>query len=455
MKINVAGVFLNLCKSFHENQMCIKTKSIIVLHRPYIIGGYGEGTGLKSYWQTLTHVYHKMSLPNAALNTLVLAEKQLTKNQTAPFNNENATFDHANYDWLISLYIENNLYFQAASKLSQLLKQQRYPDKASSYYQLFSLWFRAKEFDLALQALMTSAQLQQSSEYFIQLAQLHLQQNNWFETEEAVLSACRLGLKDEQVGMANLLLGVQFAHRGEREQAKLAFYNANLMGGTMTESTQWLRYLNNGRADTNINPYRSFTGICLPKSEITILSLLTSISQNKSQKTQQINAIERQTTPEKIQIKEKLKTIIKNTEEGYFYGVKIETTPEEIQNKIFSNALRINKALLRKQKKNNGPLQMLIDIQNYHQNNKVYFTLAMPTHSKVMRSNNIRPIKMPQNRAYSYIYTGEPTGTITIWKELYQHVIEQGDEPSGKNRMIFLKRNNNGDLQLELLLGVL
>jgi len=143
----------------------------------------------KLYWQTLTHVYHKMDLPDAALDTLVLAEKQLTKNQTITLNNENTGFDQANYDWLINLYIENKLYFQAASKLSQLLMQQRYPDKAQSYYQLFSLWFHAKEFEQALDALKISAQLQQSSEYFIQLAQLHLQRNNWFETEEAVLSA--------------------------------------------------------------------------------------------------------------------------------------------------------------------------------------------------------------------------------------------------------------------------
>ena len=409
----------------------------------------------KSYWQTLTHVYHKMALPDAALNTLVLAEKQLTKNQTMPLNIENTGFDQANYDWLISLYVENKLYFQAASKLSQLLKQQRYPNKAQSYYQLFSLWFHAKEFDLALQALKTSAQLQQSSEYFIQLGQLHLQQNNWFETEEAVLNACKIGLEDEQVGMANLLLGVQFANRGEREQAKLAFYNANLMGGSMTESAQWLRYLNNGKADKNVDPYRRFTGLCLPKSEVTILNLLTSISQSESRETKQTNTIEHQTKPEKVQVKEQLKTTIKITEEGYFYGVKIETTPEEMQNKIFRNALRINKALLRKQKKINGSLQMLIDNQYFYQNNKMYFTLAMPTNSKVMRSINIRPIKMLQYRAYSYIYTGEPTGIITLWKKLYQHAIEQGDEPSGKNRLIFLKRNDNGDLELELLLGLL
>jgi len=123
--------------------------------------------------------------------------------------------------------------------------------------------------------------------------------------------------------------------------------------------------------------------------------------------------------------------------------------------KIFSNALRINKVLLRKQKKNNGLLQMLIDNQHFYQNNKMYFTLAMPTSSKVMRSTNIRPIKMLQYRAYSYIYIGEPTGAIILWKKLYQHAIEQGDEPSNKNRLIFLKRNDNGDLQLELQLGIL
>jgi len=247
---------------------------------------------------------------------------------------------------------------------------------------------------------------------------------------------------------------VQFAHRGEREQAKKSFYNANLIGGTITESAQWLRYLNNGKADVNVDPYRRFTGIFLPKSEVAIFNLPTSISQSESRETKQSNVIKRQIKPEKIQVKEKLKTIIKSTKEKYF-TVKIETTPEEMQNKIFSNALRINKVLLRKQKKNNGLLQMLIDNQHFYQNNKMYFTLAMPTSSKVMRSTNIRPIKMLQYRAYSYIYIGEPTGAIILWKKLYQHAIEQGDEPSNKNRLIFLKRNDNGDLQLELQLGIL
>jgi hypothetical protein len=44
---------------------------------------------------------------------------------------------------------------------------------------------------------------------------------------------------------------------------------------------------------------------------------------------------------------------------------------------------------------------------------------------------------------------------MAIWKKLNQHALEQGEEPCGKNRLIFLKRNGNDDLELELLLGIL
>jgi len=432
----------------------------------------------KSYWQTLTYLYQKMKRPETALNTLVLAEKQLTRktlptklspntplveNDTIGLSTQATNFDQANYDWLISLYVENKLYFQAATKFSQLIEQQRYPDNGHSYYQLFSLWFHAKEFDLSLNALKNSARLQQSSEYYIQLGQLHLQQNNWIETQEAVLSACKIGLNDKQVGMANLLLGVQFAHRGEREQAKLAFYNANLMGGTITESAQWLRYLNNGKAERNVDPYRRFTGPCLPKSEIALFNLLSNISLNEptiaqhtKPATDKNNATK---APVKIALttalKTALKTTIKTTPAGYFYGAKIVTTADDMESKIFSYALRINKGLMRKQKKSNGSLQMLIDSKNFYQDNKMHFTLAMPTRSRVMRTTNILPIKMPQYRAYSYIYTGDPSGTMTFWQKLYQHAIEQGEQPSDNNRLIFLERNDNGELQLELQLGLL
>jgi tetratricopeptide (TPR) repeat protein len=414
----------------------------------------------KSYWQTLAYVYQKMGLLNTALDTLVLAEKQFTQGKQNALNNDNSAFDQANYDWLINLYIENKLFYQAASKLSELLEQKRYPDKAQAYYQLFSLWFHAKEFDLALEALNTSAKLQQSPEYFIQLAQLHLQQNNWVETEKAVLSACKNGLKDEQVGIANLLLGVQYAHRGEREQSKLAFYNANLMGGTVQESAQWLKYLNNGKVEKTLDPYRPFTGICVPKSELSMLHLLTSTKEKEfsikkaTSITEQLKS-EQEQYVEKTQAKAKLNTIIKSIDDEFFYGVKIAASPESIQSKIFNSALRINKALFRKQKKSNGSLQLLIDSRNFFQDNKMNFTLAVPTSTKVTRTMNLRPIKMPQSRAYSYIFTGSLNDSMAIWKKLNQHALEQGEEPCGKNRLIFLKRNGNDDLELELLLGIL
>jgi len=419
----------------------------------------------KTYWQTLTHIYQKMKRPDAALNTLVLAEKQLTTkrahnaplidNETTELSPQPTDFDKANYDWLISLYVENKLYFQAATKFSQLIKQQLYPKNGDSYYQLFSLWFHAKEFDLSLDALKSSAKRQQSSEYYIQLGQLHLQQNNWIETQQAVLSACRIGLDDKQVGMANLLLGVQFAHRGERAQAKLAFYNANLMGGTITESAQWLRYLNNGKTDDNVDPYRRFTGPCLPKSEIAIFNLLSNISLNEPTVAVPTKPAIDKNDVTNAPIKETLKTAIKVTPAGYFYGANVVTTADDMESKIFSYALRINKGLMRKQAKSNGPLQMLIDSKDFYQDSKMHFTLAMPTRSRVMRTTNILPIKMPRYRAYSYIYTGAPSGTMIFWQKLYQHAIEHGERPSGSNRLIFLERNDNGDLQLELQLGLL
>ena len=415
----------------------------------------------KFYWQTLTHVYTLMDKPKEALNTLVLAENHATKipvntetiNKTEITHNVsgmNNKLPTSFYDWLINLYIENKLYFQAASKLAQLLEDEKYPSSGKNYYQLFNLWFHAKEVDRAQRALQKSAELEQSGEYFIQLAQFHLQQNNWLKTEQAVLNACKIGISDNLISTANLLLGVQFAHRGEKKLAKEAFYNASIMGGAVSESAQWLRYLNNGKPDKNIDPYQRFTGNCVPKSEQSIIDMLASYISVKTQ--QNIPEQIKKVSEEKVVINAEFKKISSMS----FYGMALSVNPIDLKKKILSSALRINKALLRQGKQSDGPLHMLLEenTDNNQSNKELKFILALPVQGHVPAKSNIRQIKVKQIKVLSYVYKGDLKLITQAWNNLKAYANQEGYQETKKSRLLFLEKTENGELTVELQLGV-
>ena len=408
----------------------------------------------KSHWQMLTHVYMKMEQQQKALDTLVLAEAQLT-----PSNVSSSTpdlpknqFEQSSYDWLIALYVNNQLYFQAAQKQWQLMQQKLFPQDDKAYYQLFNLWYHAKEITKAQQALAKSAELSQKAEHFIQLAQLQLQQNNWLQVETAVLSACKIGLNDKLIGKANLLLGVQYAHRGERILAKQAFTNANYIGGSIEESAKWLRYLNNGEVDENFNPYGKFNGPCIPRSEKNLLSIVSNlISPTQPLAKPKITVLSHPKV-EKITLATQFKTLPRMT----FYGLEISTSKADFGDKLLKNIFRLYRIVMRKGGKIKGPLHII-----YQRNEKpstsdeLVFTLALPINGSMPGQAGVRSFKTTKFYALTSQFEGKFEDVVNAWQKLLAYAKQEQLIISGENRQLFMKNMPDGYVQLELQLGLL
>ena len=107
---------------------------------------------------------------------------------------------------------------------------------------LGSAWLQAREQEKAIQAFTRAAPLSDNGNLYLQVAQLHIDRNEWQQGREALEKALAAGgLK--QPGNAYLLLGIARMELEDTDKAVKAFEQAAQFSETSKSANQWLRFI--------------------------------------------------------------------------------------------------------------------------------------------------------------------------------------------------------------------
>jgi tetratricopeptide (TPR) repeat protein len=199
-------------------------------------------------WHLLASVYLQQNKKKQALDQLTLARKK------------RVDFSERDVLLLASLQAANNNPYGAAETLHSALASKEVSANAANYRKLFEFWLHAREQEKARQALQQAAALSGDIELHLYLAQLQMEQEDFANMHQTMLSACAKQLPDKFVGRANLLLGVSQLKLGDEAGARRAFINATLVGGVNAQAGQWLRYMN--ATPPTDDETRRIVGIC-------------------------------------------------------------------------------------------------------------------------------------------------------------------------------------------------
>jgi tetratricopeptide (TPR) repeat protein len=183
------------------------------------------------YWFQLASVLMKQNKSKQALSVLLLAYLK-----GIPFQEKNVLL-------LSSLYASEGSPIKAAQLLEDALQKGIVVDNAAYSRRLFEYWLQAQEQDKALLALAHAAQLSGETELYLYWAQLLMQRSAWVEMNRVILDMCKGRLSAQQVGSANLLLGISEYYLGHTNKAEKAFINATLVGGANEKAGKWLQRL--------------------------------------------------------------------------------------------------------------------------------------------------------------------------------------------------------------------
>lgn len=146
---------------------------------------------------------------------------------------------------LISLTGQIGAPFEAASVLQGWMKRQLIPEGLANQQLLAALWVRAREPQLALKVLNTIAAARPSRGVYEQMAQLHLEQEDYTRASQALSQALDLGKPSGELLMS---LGLARYQLADVEGASNAFSRAAEFASQKKLASDWLRYLESGRA---------------------------------------------------------------------------------------------------------------------------------------------------------------------------------------------------------------
>ncbi|MGQ0618350.1 MAG: DUF1329 domain-containing protein [Panacagrimonas sp.] len=135
--------------------------------------------------------------------------------------------------------------FEAASVMQGWIKSGQLPKNLENHRLLAALWIRARERSLALTALNEVAVAKPNREVYEQMAQLHLERQDYERASQALSQAAQLGGKSGPLLMS---LGLARYQLADVDGATIAFREASSFAPQSKLAQDWLRYLESGQA---------------------------------------------------------------------------------------------------------------------------------------------------------------------------------------------------------------
>ncbi len=150
-------------------------------------------------------------------------------------------------DWvrLVTLTGQLGAPFEAGSLLQAKMEAKQVPVNAQNWRLLSSLWLAAREDALALPALDEAIRLAPSPDLYRQRAQLRMDREQYGEAARDFERAIAAGAKDAPTRMA---LAIARYQQADIDGALEAFRSARDAGGNKKLASDWIRYLESGRA---------------------------------------------------------------------------------------------------------------------------------------------------------------------------------------------------------------
>ncbi len=146
---------------------------------------------------------------------------------------------------LVALTAQIGAPFEAGSLLQSLIERQQVPDNTANRKTLAQLWLAAREHSLALPALQALIKVEPSATMYQQLAQLHMDRDEYREAAQALQQAAQLG---KPSGKTWLALGFAEYQQADINGALDAFRQADKLVDGRPAAAQWIRYLESGKA---------------------------------------------------------------------------------------------------------------------------------------------------------------------------------------------------------------
>jgi tetratricopeptide (TPR) repeat protein len=184
----------------------------------------------KGYWLSLSTVYGALGKFEEALVRLQLAYEQDLLTTDAELRR------------LAQLQMFMDLPYRAARVLEQGIADGNIERDSKAYEMLSNSWIAAKEYDRAVEPLELAASLAKPGDLYVRLAQVHLQREKWAEAADALGSALAKGGLDN-VGDAQLLMGIAVYSQKKPEQARGWFARARQHEASREEADVWLKHL--------------------------------------------------------------------------------------------------------------------------------------------------------------------------------------------------------------------
>ena len=182
------------------------------------------------YWQQLGEAYAQSGDASKALAVYVLMYRQGLVRQSQDYLN------------LTSLYLQNNVPYQAAVTLQEGLQSSAVPASEANYMLLASAWQDAGDVDRAVAALGEAVKQSKTGDAYVAQAQIYTQRHEWFSAIDTAKKAiAKGGLK--RPGRAWLLQGIAQLQNHQVDDGTASLREALKYDDARAQAEAWLRYL--------------------------------------------------------------------------------------------------------------------------------------------------------------------------------------------------------------------
>jgi predicted Zn-dependent protease len=182
------------------------------------------------YWPQLGEAYAQAGDASKALAVYALMYRQGLIRQSQDYLN------------LASLYMQNNVPYQAAQVLQEGLQSGAVPASEANYTLLASAWQDAGDLDRAVAALGEAEKQSKSGDALVAEAQIYTQRHEWFSAIDTAKKAIAKGSL-KRPGRAWLLQGIAQVQNRQYDEGTASLREAAKYDDARTQADAWLHYL--------------------------------------------------------------------------------------------------------------------------------------------------------------------------------------------------------------------
>ena len=182
------------------------------------------------YWQQLGQSYVQLGDNSKALAVYVLMYRQGMIKQPQ------------DYLTLASLYVQNNVPYQAAQVLQEGLQSGVLPATDTNYTLLASVWQDAGDTERAVAALGEAAKVSRTGDAYLAQAQIYAARHEWLSVIDTSKKALAKGSL-KRPGSAWLLQGLALVQNRQNDEGAAALREALKYDESRSQAEAWLRYL--------------------------------------------------------------------------------------------------------------------------------------------------------------------------------------------------------------------